>query len=145
LSDKPGTAAAEDDILRGTTLRVYKYIFGAGEPVGIHDTQRALGLSSASVAEYHIKKLTRAGLVQEKGNGYVVDRVVFRNLIRIRRTVIPLQTTYATFFLSTLVILVTLLRPTVVTSIFVFALAVNLAAVVISLYEAIKTLAATSS
>lgn len=134
----------EDYVLKGTTLRVYRCLYRAGVPLGVHDIQRALELSSPSVAEYHIKKLVRAGLVQEKEGGYVVDRVLFENLIRIRRTVVPLQTTYVAFFISTLLVLVLFLRPAAVTSLYFFALAVNLGGVVITVYEALKTFAVTA-
>jgi len=112
--------------------------------MGIHDVQRALKLSSPSVAEYHIKKLVRAGLARPDQNGYTVDKIVFENVIRIRRTVIPLQATFVAFFASALVVLLTILRPASITSTYVFSLIVCAAAVVILLYEALKTLAATS-
>ena len=133
----------QDYVLKGTTLRVYRYLYKAGAPAGIHDVQRGLNLSSPSVAEYHIKKLLKAGLVQEKDGGYSVDRVVFENVIRIRRTLIPLQSTYLAFFLSTLVILVVFFRPPSVTSLYFFALMVNLGGVAITAYEAFKTFAST--
>jgi predicted DNA-binding transcriptional regulator len=134
----------EDYVLKGTTLRVYRYMYRSGTPLGIHDVQRALKLSSPSVAEYHIKKLMRAGLVQERQDGYVVDRVMFENVIRIRKLVIPIQTTYVAFFLSTLVVLVAFLRPSTVTSLYFFALAINVGGLLITAYEAIKTFIATS-
>ena len=133
----------EDYILKGTTLRVYRCLYRNGSPMGVHEVQRALGLSSPSVAEYHIKKLTRAGLVHEREGGYVVDRVVFENLIRIRRTVIPFQTAYVAFFLSTLVVLLAFLRPPVVTSLYFFALVVDVGGIVITAYEAYKTFSTT--
>ena len=133
-----------DYVLKGTTLRVYRCLYRAGTPMGIHDVQRALSLSSPSVAEYHIKKLVRAGLAKEGQNGYTVDKVVFENVIRIRRTVIPLQTTFVAFFASAFVVLLTVLRPASITSTYVFSLIVCGVAVVILLYEALKTLAATS-
>jgi len=133
-----------DYVLKGTTLRVYRCLYRAGAPMGIHDVQRALKLSSPSVAEYHIKKLVRAGLARPDQNGYTVDKIVFENVIRIRRTVIPLQATFVAFFASALVVLLTILRPASITSTYVFSLIVCAAAVVILLYEALKTLAATS-
>jgi hypothetical protein len=133
-----------DYVLKGTTLRVYRCLYRAGTPLGIHDVQRALKLSSPSVAEYHIKKLVRAGLAKPDQNGYTVDKIVFENVIRIRRTVIPLQATFVAFFASALVVLLTILRPPSITSTYVFSLIVCAAAVVILLYEALKTLAATS-
>ena len=38
-----------DYVLKGTTLRVYRCLYRAGTPMGIHDVQRALKLSSPSV------------------------------------------------------------------------------------------------
>ena len=111
-----------DYVLKGTTLRVYRCLYRAGTPMGIHEVQRALKLSSPSVAEYHIKKLVRAGLAKEGQNGYTVDKVVFENVIRIRRTVIPLQTTFVAFFATAFVVLLTVLRPTSITSTYVFSL-----------------------
>ena len=131
------------DYVRGTTLRVYRYMYRAGTAMSIRDVQRGLELSSPSVAEYHIKKLVRAGLVQERDAGFVVDRVIFENVIRIRRTLIPLQTAYMAFFLSTLAILLTVFRPASVTSLYFFALLVNSGAVAVTTYEAAKTYAAT--
>jgi hypothetical protein len=131
----------KDYVLKGTTLRVYRYMYRTGTPLGIHDVQRGLELSSPSVAEYHIRKLASAGLIQERESGYTVDRVMFENMIRIRRTVIPFQTTYAIFFAATLVILLVVLRPTTITSVYVFAVAINTVALLVSIYEAIRTFA----
>ena len=92
--------------LNRTTLRVYRYLYRAGKPCGIHDIQRWLGLSSSSVALYDVRKFVDAGLIREEGyspkqnqaghcqadeagqlyadfgkgsTGYVVDRLVFDN------------------------------------------------------------------
>ncbi len=40
----------EEDVLKGTTLKVYRFIYRQGKPMGIHDVQRGLTLSSPSVA-----------------------------------------------------------------------------------------------
>ena len=81
--------ASDDDVLKGTTLRVYKFIFKEGNPVRNNEVQRALRLSSPYLAQYHISKLLRAGLIKESENGYTVDRVLFGNLVRVRRMVVP--------------------------------------------------------
>ena len=130
----------DSDVLKGTTLRVYRYMYKQGRPLGFHDIQRGLDLSSVSVAQYHVGKLLRLGLVKEEGSGYVVDRVVFESMIRVGRTVIPFQTSYATFFAATLVILLCFLRPTVLTSLYFFALVVDVTALGISIYESAKAI-----
>jgi hypothetical protein len=114
--------------------------------MGLHEIQRALGLSSASIPQYHINKLIAAGLVkeQDRGGGYYVDRLVFENMIRIRRSLIPFQTTYTIFFCTTLVILLTLLRPPVITPLYLFALVINIASIIIFASQAYRTLAKSS-
>lgn len=128
------------EILVGTTLKVYRFMFRAGQPVGVRDVQRGLGLSSPSVALYHISKLVEAGLVREEGGGYVVDKRIFENMIRVRRMIIPFQATYTSFFITTFMIFLTLLKPENVTSTYVFALAVNSVAILVSLYECLRAL-----
>lgn len=115
-------------------------MFREGKPLGFHDIQRGLKLSSPSVAQYHIRKLVQFGLIHEQQGGYVVDKVMFENIIRIRKRFIPVQTGYVAFFSITLLILLTLLRPVEVTSLYFFALTINLAALAASLRETIKTL-----
>ena len=129
-------------ILEGTTRRVFRFVYRQQNPVGIHDVQRGLGLSSPSVAHYHIGKLVKAGLLKEEGGGYVVDKVVFENMIRVRRTAIPLQTAYAMFLLSAFALLVTVFRPASVSSTYVFAVVVIGAALAVSMFEAYKAKAA---
>jgi DNA-binding transcriptional ArsR family regulator len=109
------------------------------KPVGISQLQEALQLSSPSVSEYHIKKLVQMGLVREEQAGYVVDKVVFDNVIRLRRVSIPIQAGYVIFFVMTLSFLMIFLRPTPINSLFFFAIVINAAALGISSYEAVKT------
>jgi predicted DNA-binding transcriptional regulator len=137
-----GSRGEDDDVLRGTTLRIYRFMYKEGRPLGLHEIQRALGLSSASIPQYHINKLIKAGLVkeQEGGGGYYVDRLVFENMIRIRRSLIPFQTTYTIFFCTTLAILLTALRSQNLSSLFLFALAINVAAIAIFASQAYRTL-----
>ena len=136
--DKPG----EDErfTLSGTTLRVYRHMFRSGKSLGIHEIQHAMGLSSSSVAQYHIKKLENAGLVSKDLNSqYFVNRMVFENMVRIKRSLIPLQTAYASSFGSGLVLLLLLFRPPVLTGGYLFSIIlVGLACLIFS-YQAVKT------
>jgi Helix-turn-helix domain len=123
-------------VLSGTTLRVYRYLFRrGGSPSGFHEIQRGCGLSSPSVAQYHIKKLLEAGLIKEQDSGYVVDRVLFENMIRIRKSIVPMQITFIVFFISTLILLLTLLRPNSLTATYFFSVAINIAAIALFGYE----------
>jgi predicted DNA-binding transcriptional regulator len=128
-----------DTRLTGTTYKVYHYMLKQNTPVGISEVQRGMGLSSPSVAQYHIRKLVRLGLIREEQSGYVVDRVVMENVVRIRRVSIPIQTAYVAFFGVTLLILLVFIRPPAMTSDYFFAIVINIVALGISLYEASKT------
>lgn len=110
-----------------------------GKPQGIHDLQRGLGLSSTSVAAYHVKKLLEQGLIREQGSGYVVDRVLFENMIRISSAVVPFEITYIVFFASTLLILLTVYMPHQLTAGYLFAIFVNIAALAFFMFETLKT------
>jgi predicted DNA-binding transcriptional regulator len=143
MSEREGAKGSEEDrfdSVKGTTLRVYRFIYKSGREVRINDVQRALGLSSPSVAEYHIKKLLGFGLIKEERNGYVVDRVIWSNIIRFRRTSIPIQAAYATFFVASLVVMLTLFRPPAVTASYFFVLLVISVGIFLSVYEGHKTL-----
>ena len=109
-------------------------------PVGVSEVQKGLDLSSPSVSQYHLRKLLKLGLIREERDGYVVDKVVLENVIRIRRISVPTQTGYVAFFGVTLAFLLVYLRPQETNSLYSFALAVNVAALVVSLYETLKTL-----
>jgi hypothetical protein len=127
-----------DDILEGTTRRVFRYVYRQREPVGIHDIQRGLGLSSPSLAHYHVSKLLKAGLPKEEGEGYSVNKVVFENMIRLRKTVLPLQAAYATFFLAAVIVLLTVMRPDTLLSSYVFGMVVAVVGFAVSAFETYK-------
>ena len=114
--------------LRGKTLKVYRHVMKAGKPIRLVDIQRDLGFSSASLAQYHLKKPRAMGLVREEQEGYVVDRMAFQQVFRIRRTLIPFQLAYVLFFSFTLVTMVFLLQRTTLTSFDVVAFGANVAA-----------------
>ena len=132
------TSKKSEDVLGGTTLRVYRYIYRHG-PVRLHDLQRALGFSSSSIAEYHVQKLLRLGLLRpaEREAGYVVDRLVFENMLRIRRTIIPIWTTFVVFFACSLVAVTVILNSA---SSHIYSITVIAVALVVSVYEALRSI-----
>jgi hypothetical protein len=54
--------------VRGNTLKVYLYLLRHG-PSELRDVQRGVGLSSASLASYHLGKLSEAGFVTQDEHG----------------------------------------------------------------------------
>jgi hypothetical protein len=135
-----GSQHDEGDVLKGTTLRVYRFLFKEGRAVRLYDIQRSLGLSSPSVAQYHLSKLLGAGFIRETGEGYVVDRALFGNFVRVRRMVLPFQMVYSVFFAASLVVLLSLLKPPTLTSSYFFALVVIWIGLGFSLFESIRAL-----
>ena len=117
-----------------------RFILKNDRPVGIREVQRGLNLSSPTLALYHINKLEEAGFIKKELNGYVADRIVLRNLIRLRRVLIPRNLFYTVFFVTSLIFLVVFLRPPILTREYVFALGVISVAAATSIYETIKAL-----
>jgi SOS-response transcriptional repressor LexA len=128
------------DILRGLTLKVYKFILKTNRPVGIREVQRALNLSSPTLALYHINKLEEAGFIKKELNGFVADRIILENLIRLRRVLIPRNFFYTIFFVTSLILLAVFLRPPILTREYIFSLGVVSVAAATSIYETIKAL-----
>jgi hypothetical protein len=128
----------QKEILRGLTLRVYKFVLRSERPVGIREVQRALNLSSPTLALYHMNKLEEAGLIKKESNGYVADRVILENLIRFRRILIPRNFFYMIFLITSLIMLAVFLRPPIITRDYIFALVVISIAAATSIYETVK-------
>ncbi|MDG6914133.1 MAG: hypothetical protein JRN34_01530 [Nitrososphaerota archaeon] len=139
MADSAFKEVSDADSLKGTTLRVYRLMLRSKAPLGIHDVQRSLGLSSPSVAQYHVRKLVNLKLAREEGDGYVVDRVVVDNVIRLRRTNIPTQTAFVAFFVMSLFVMLTFFRPPVLSAGYLFALFVVVVGIVITSYETVRT------
>jgi hypothetical protein len=79
------------DILRGTTLSVYRFLVKSAKPVGVREVQRALNLSSPSVARYHLIKLESAKIIQCKNGNYVAagQKVFLGNNVKISHLLVP--------------------------------------------------------
>jgi DNA-binding transcriptional ArsR family regulator len=128
------------EVLTGTSRRVYRYIHAHG-PVSLSEVHRGLGLSSSSVAEYHLQKLTELELIHQEGAGYVSNRAVFENMIRVRRSLIPLWSIFSAFLATSLIFLVTLLRPvTPMTPSYLLSVITITISLVVSTYETLNTL-----
>jgi len=126
------------DVLRGLALKVYRFILKNDKPVGIREVQRALNLSSPTLALYHMNKLEEAGLIKKEANGYVADRIVLENVIRLRRILIPRNFFYMIFLMTSLVMLAVFLRPPTLSREYIFSLAVISVAAATSVYETMK-------
>jgi hypothetical protein len=126
--------------IKGNTLKVYLYLLRHG-PSELRDIQRGVGLSSPSLASYHLGKLSEAGFVTQNEYGVysavkeASDRVL-EGYSRIGSAIVP-----QFFFFSLLfTILVTFFSfATLVLSGFTpYLVAVSLAMVVVFWYETLR-------
>ncbi len=140
MSTSDSSKSQNVDSLAGTTRKVYRFLLKANGPMRTTDVQRGLSLSTPSLAQYHLKKLEEMGLIHETQEGYVVEGVVVKHAFRLRRRLIPFQVAYAVFFTITLVAMLGLSRLWGLSSLDFIGILVNIAALLISVYEANRTL-----
>ena len=106
--------------LKGTTLRVYWLLLKKGSGgTGPREVMRELGLSSPSVASYHLEKLRNLGLAEKDiGGNYVVQEEVkvevFSDFVRVVGMMLPRYLFYSVLFTTMLVAYVVLypIQPT---------------------------------
>jgi DNA-binding transcriptional ArsR family regulator len=127
------------EVLRGTTLEVYRFLLKNSKPVGIRELQRALKLSSPSVATYHLTKLEDAGLLKKENGTYTVCKYLLENSIKISRFLVPRYFFYSIFALVILVVELTLMMPAIVTREYVFFVTSTGIFVFFFCYETAKT------
>lgn len=128
-----------EDILKGTTLRIYRYALTHG-PVGPREVQRKLELSSPSVAVHHLSKLERQGLLKQDAYGFVANKVVLRDMVRFRRSLVPRYFFWFVLFTSALIIQVLFFVPEAITAAFAFSFGITTVAALFFLYETIMTI-----
>lgn len=132
------TEEESTDILRGTALDIYRFLLKTREPLGIREIQRALNLSSPSVAQYHLTKLERAGLLKREAGNYVINKVMLENCIKISRFLIPRYLFYSVFAVIILIIELLILRPDVLNREYFFFTSATLIFVLIFCNETAK-------
>ena len=125
--------------LKGTTLRVYWHLIRSGKPTTTRRLQRSLGLSSPSVASYHLEKLMDMDLVKKNVSGdyelkKTVSLEVMNSFVRVSRLMIPRYMFYTTFFF-TLLIVFTVGYASSLSQQGVFALVFGVSGLVITGYE----------
>lgn len=97
------SAAIEDIFTNKHRLKIYWYMISKGDPSGVREIQRALGLSSPSVAHHHLEKLREIGVVgQDEYGRYVLVKQVevgmLQGFSRVGKFMLPRFSFYAVFF-----------------------------------------------
>lgn len=127
------------EVLKGTTLEAYRFLLKSSKPVGTRELQRALNLSSSSVATYHLSKLEDAGLLKREPGGFTVCKYLLENSIKVSRFLIPRYFFYAMFTVAALALELSVMMPSVLYKEYVFALVVTGILAVFLCYETVKT------
>jgi DNA-binding transcriptional ArsR family regulator len=127
------------EVPKGTTLEVYRFLLKSNKPVRTRELQRALNLSSSSVATYHLSKLEDAGLLKRDAGGFTVNKFILENSIKISRFLVPRYFFYAIFAIAILLIEVTLLKPTIIYREYVFSTVATGIFAFFFCYETMKT------
>lgn len=130
----------EKDVLRGNTVQVYRYAIKMGRPIGVREVQKALNLSSPRLASYHLEKLEEVGLLKQTPEGYIVDKLVLENFVKLRQLLLPKYFFYFVFFAATVVFQVILFRPSELTREYLFATTMLLIVAAYFGYETVTTL-----
>ncbi len=107
---EPGhTQPSRESEIHGTTLRVYWFLFRNTRPVGVRETQRALSMSSPSIALYHLEKLRELGVTEKDTSGeYTLKEQVqvgtLKMFLRVGHLILPRYLFYAIFLTTAVAI-----------------------------------------
>jgi hypothetical protein len=93
------------ETLEGNTLNIYAYAVKEGKPVGPREVMRATGLTSPSIAHWHLQKLEGLGLLakNEYGAYTVKEKVNVSGHLWVGRTLVPRLIFYSFFFMGILI------------------------------------------
>ena len=126
------------DALKGTALDIYRLMLTSNKPFGIREIQRALELSSPSIAQHHLIRLERVGLVKKEAGNYVINKVLLRNYVKISRFLVPRYFFYTVFAITILILELTVLQPNVIYQAYVFSVIASIMVVAIFCYETVR-------
>ena len=99
------------DILKGTALDVYQLMLRSRKPFGIREIQRALKLSSPSLAQHYLFRLESVGLVKRQNGCYLINKVLLENSIKIGRVIIPRYFSYCLLAVVSLALELVFIKP----------------------------------
>ncbi len=97
-----------ESLLKGKTQQVYFYMLRHLRPMGMREIQRGSGLSSPSLAIYHLNKLKNLSLidVDDDGNYYVIQEFkagLLRFFAGSGRFLVPRYFFYSVFYTVVLI------------------------------------------
>ena len=129
----------EHEVLTGNTAQVYRYAIKQRKPIGVREVQRALKLSSPTLAAYHLDKLEEAGLLKQTSEGYIVEKLVLENFVRLRQLLLPKYLFYFAVFATAVIFQIVLFRPSQLTREYLFSTSMLIVATAYFAYETATT------
>ncbi|BCU67486.1 hypothetical protein HS7_09230 [Sulfolobales archaeon HS-7] len=87
-----------------TRMKIYYYLLTQNRPVSIRKIQQDLGLSTPSLVLYHIRKLKEEGYITEVPEGYIVNKVILEDYIKIKSKIIPKSLFLSSFYITAILI-----------------------------------------
>jgi len=124
--------------VNGNTRKVYLFMIKRNKPVGIRETQRALGFSSPTLALYHLEKLKDLGLIKQTPEGYVIDKFVLKDFINLKGLILPRFFFYSIFFTSLLILRFTIFLNSPQHTTFIFDLLICISVAIAFWYETLR-------
>lgn len=131
-------AEPDSAALRGTALQIYRPFLKNNKPFGIRAVQRALNLSSPSVAQYHLERLRILDLLKKERGNFIISKVILENSIRVKRFLVPKYIFWFMFAAVILLLELTLLRPPEITMEYSIYTAAMMIFLVFFCYETVK-------
>jgi DNA-binding transcriptional ArsR family regulator len=126
--------------ITGNALRTYLYLVTHG-PSGLRDVQRGVGLSTPSLASYHLSRLVEAGYVRQDEEGrYVASEEssteILEGYVKVRTALVPQFLFFAVLF--TILIAFFSLESLLSTGFTIYLITASLAMVVLLWYESLR-------
>lgn len=125
--------------LKGTTLNVCRFMIKSNKAVGAREVQRALNLSSPSLAVYHLSKLEEIDFIKKTNGEYAITKNLSEDCIRVSRFLIPRFLFYSIFAFFALAIELIFFQPAFLTQDYVFFVGVTIFCAVAFCFETVKT------
>ncbi len=126
--------------ITGNALRTYLYLVTHG-PSELREVQRGVGLSTPSLASYHLSRLIEAGyVIQDEESRYVASKEAYTEIlegyVKVGTALVPQFLFFAVLF--TLLILFFSLESLISSGFTLYLIAVSLAMVVLLWYESLR-------
>ncbi len=127
-----------DEVLKGKTLLVYRYLLSKGRPLSVKQVQAGVRLSPSETFN-HLNRLQSAGLIELRKEGYAVKRIYLKHYVEFSKLIFRRFLFYFIFFTIALFIELLIMKPEDFLS-YLFSTIILFLGVVFFLYELLRIL-----